>query len=281
MRIFKTVAEVQSFVQKTKKSNKTIGFTPTMGALHQGHMSLIHKSNQVADITICCIFVNPTQFNEKSDLDKYPITIEADKKLLAANGTHGLFLPTVDEVYPKGMDTTVTIDLEGMDEVMEGAFRPGHFEGVMQVVNRLLEIVSPDYLMMGQKDFQQFSIIQKMINKRSIDTKLIIVPIKRRKSGLAMSSRNKRLSKKELIIAPIIRKTLLYCRYKLKHGDAIDNVIKYGMKRLTKSGFKPEYLSIVDTKSLNNIKKYDQEVAAVICVATWLGDVRLIDNILV
>ena len=281
MIVFESIAPLQNYLQEQKSNGKTIAFAPTMGALHRGHMSLMKTGSRIADIIVCSIFVNPTQFNDQSDLDKYPITIEADKKLLEAEKVDVLFLPTVDEVYPKNIDTKVDIDLGGMDTLLEGAFRPGHFDGVMQVVNRLLNIVQPDFLIMGQKDFQQFSIIQKMIEELNIPTTLTIVPIKRTKTGLAMSSRNKRLSSKEKTQASIIYKTLSYARKKLKKGDSVDNVIEYAMYKLKNAGFRPEYVSISDMKTLRDIKKYDPNFQAVISLAAWLGEVRLIDNIIV
>lgn len=155
MHLFTTVTDLQHHISKLRSEGKRIGFSPTMGALHEGHMTLIRASELECDISVCSIFVNPTQFNEKSDLDKYPRTLEADSILLKANGADIIFAPEPAEVYPKGLDTSVDVDFQGLDVAMEGQFRPGHFEGVAQVVNRLLDIVKPDRLYMGQKDFQQ------------------------------------------------------------------------------------------------------------------------------
>lgn len=281
MKVFKTIASLQSYIQEQKENALSISIAPTMGALHEGHMTLIKASKRIADITICTIFVNPTQFNEQSDFDNYPITIEADKALLELNDTDVLFLPSANEMYPEGLDTKVNIDLEGMDNVMEGAHRPGHFEGVMEVIKRFLDIIEPNFLVMGQKDFQQFSIIQKMIDVLQLKTKLHIVPIKRRKSGLAMSSRNQRLSKEQIITATTINKSLKYAKRKLRIGDDIENVKAYVMKKLSAAGFRPEYVSIADTRTLEEITSMNNHKLVVISLAAWLGDVRLIDNVTV
>jgi len=281
MRVFTTVKDLQKFIRKQKRLGNKIGFVPTMGSLHEGHMSLIKASKKSSDTTVCSIFVNPTQFNQKEDLDNYPVTIEADTTMLMSNGCDVLFLPSVKEVYPGGTKAAIKVNLDGMDKVMEGAFRPGHFDGVVQVVNRLLDIVLPNYIFMGQKDFQQFSIIQKMIDELDLKTKLKVVSIKREKSGLAMSSRNARLSKKEVEKAKIIYKTIYYARIKIKKGNDINEVKKYALERLTESGFKPEYVSVVNTKTLKDVSVFKRGDSTVICIAAWLGDVRLIDNIII
>jgi len=279
-KIITTVPELQAYVTKATSNGKTVGFTPTMGALHNGHMVLINHSIKENDITICSIFVNPTQFNEKSDLDKYPRTIEADMKLLRKNNADVAFIPSVKAVYPKGKNKSVKVDLEGLDDEMEGAFRPGHFAGVVQVVHRLVDIVKPNNLYMGQKDFQQFTIIAKMLSNLDMSTKLRVVPIVRGKDGLALSSRNVRLTKKHRVAAPLIHKTLKAVNRK-KYQLTVKQLEKYAMERLAKAdGFKPEYFMLADgytLKPIKNIKKTDYVVA---CTAVWAGDVRLIDNMI-
>ncbi len=260
-----------------RKKGKTIGFVPTLGALHNGHASLITRAKKSSDIVVCSIFVNPTQFNESSDLAKYPRTFDADKKLLEEYACDVLFFPSVETVYPNGTDDRPDIDLKGLDQVMEGAFRPGHFDGVVQVVKRLLELVEPDHLMMGQKDFQQFTIIQYMIDYYKIPTELIVCPIKREPSGLAMSSRNTRLSKENRDKAVVIYRTLNYVKRRLKKHSVADT-IDYAMKRMNIEDFKPEYFSIVDGNTLLAINSMDESDYVVACTAVWAGDIRLIDN---
>jgi len=206
MKIIKSVKELQSELKKDKK--KTIGFVPTMGALHSGHIALMKNSIKENDITVCSIFVNPTQFNVKSDLEKYPRTLKADAEKLKKAGVDYLFTPSVKEVYPQGTKKSVKVNLKGLDKQMEGKFRPGHFEGVVQVVHRLLDIVKPTRLYMGQKDFQQFTIIAQMIKSLKMKVQLVVVKIQRAKDGLALSSRNVRLTPAKRKWAPIIYKTL-------------------------------------------------------------------------
>ena len=275
-----TVKELQRQLSSLKSKGKTVGISPTMGALHQGHMSLIEASNSENDITVCSIFVNPTQFNESSDLDKYPRTLEADQKLLEKHGVDIIFAPTNEEMYPKDLNTKLSIDFKGLDNEMEGEFRPGHFAGVAQVVKRLLDIVNPDTLYMGQKDFQQFSIIQYMINYYNLSTQLRVVPIIREDSGLAMSSRNVRLRADHKEAAKAIYKTLKYVK-RNKYKYSSKELEEYAMVRLAKvPGFRPEYFTIADGRTLqstNDVKNIDYAVA---CTAVWAGEVRLIDNII-
>jgi len=280
METIHTVKELQSLISMYRSKGKTVGLAPTMGALHNGHMSLMQASNDENDITICSVFVNPTQFNESSDLEKYPRTLEADQKLLKKHGVNIVFAPTNDEVYPSGLSTRLSIDFQGLDNEMEGEFRPGHFVGVAQVVKRLLDIVTPDTLYMGQKDFQQFSIIQYVLNHYNINTKLRVIPIMREHSGLAMSSRNVRLTNEHKSAAKEIYKTLKYVK-RHKYKSSCRELENYAMNRLAKvNGFKPEYFTIADgntLQSINDIKNSDYVVA---CTAVWAGEVRLIDNII-
>lgn len=276
----KTVKELQTHLNQERAKGKTIGFGPTMGALHQGHMSLMKASNMENDITVCSIFVNPTQFNESSDLAKYPRTLEADQKLLEAHDVDVVFAPGVEDVYPKDLSTKLDIDFQGLDEEMEGEFRPGHFAGVAQVVKRFLDIVQPDTLYMGQKDFQQFSIIQYMIEYYQLPTLLRVVPIEREESGLAMSSRNVRLTQENRDAAKEIYKVLKYVK-RNKYKRPADKLEEYAMERLGKvPDFKPEYFTIADGRTLKSISNVRDTDYAVACTAVWAGDVRLIDNII-
>ena len=277
MKIFKDPIEMQNYLAPFLKEGKQVGYVPTLGALHEGHMSLVRKSNRGSSITIVSIFVNPTQFNEKSDLDKYPRTFEADSRMLEEENCDILFYPSVDTVYPKGTDVFPEIDLNGMDKLLEGKFRPGHFDGVLQVVARLLELVKPDFLYMGQKDFQQFTLVGHMIKQLSIPTELVVCPIKREPHGLAMSSRNVRLSKKERNDAQVIYKILTYVKRKFKK-DSAASCKEYAIKKLEKAGFRPEYFEIVDGITLLGGCEYKDSSYIVACLAVWVGDVRLIDN---
>ena len=277
MRIIKTVAGIQRNLDKERSKGKTIGFVPTMGALHDGHMSLVEKSNKENDITVVSVFVNPTQFNEKSDLDKYPRTLDADAKMLDAHGCNYLFAPKSKQVYPKGDTVTIDLDISTLIQYMEGPNRPGHFEGVVQVVHRLLEIVEPDNLYMGQKDFQQFTIINYMLKKLKMKTKLRVCPIMREKSGLAMSSRNVRLTPSNKKKAAILYETLSTTKANLTKFK-VKTLEKKALEKLNIRGFKPEYFSIVEGKTLAPIKDVSQHKYIVACTAVWAGDVRLIDN---
>ena len=280
MKTISTTSALREELKLLRSKHKTIGFAPTMGALHDGHMSLMNASNNENDITVCSIFVNPTQFNEASDLEKYPRTLEADEKLLKKNKVDIVFAPYVEEVYPKNLKTKLDIDFQGLDKEMEGEFRPGHFEGVAQVVKRLLDIVEPDALYMGQKDFQQFSIIQYMLEYYNISTKLRVVPIMRESHGLAMSSRNVRLTKDHREAAKEIFKTLNYVK-RNKYKRSCRKLEEYAMNRLAKvDGFNPEYFTIADGRSLKRIDHVREVDYVVACTAVWAGEVRLIDNMI-
>jgi len=277
IQVIESKEELKTTLDQYRSKGKKIAFVPTLGALHDGHASLVRRAKKHGDIIVASIFVNPTQFNESSDLEKYPRTFEADKAILNKNECQILFYPSVKTVYPNGMDEKPDIDLNGLDKVMEGAFRPGHFDGVVQVVKRLLDLVEPDFLMMGQKDFQQFSIIQFMINYFKLKTKLVVCPIKRESSGLAMSSRNVRLSTENREKAAIIYKTLNYVKKRVRK-QSIASTIDYAMNRLTIPDFKPEYFSIVDGDTLQDVKSMDESEYVVACTAVWAGNIRLIDN---
>ena len=250
-----------------------------MGALHEGHMSLIRAAKKENDVVVCSIFVNPTQFNDKKDLKRYPRTLKQDMTMLEEEGTHYLFHPSVKEIYPEGIDTTVEVNLNGLDMQMEGAFRPGHFVGVVQVVYRLLDIIKPDKLYMGQKDFQQFTIIQQMLNELKMTTRLVVCPIMREKDGLAMSSRNRRLEPSIKNRANIIYKTLKWIKNNIKEYSPAE-ISKKAMEKMSIPGFNPEYVTIIDGYTLKPIKKFHDHKYVVVCTAVWAGDIRLIDNMI-
>ena len=243
-------------------------------------MSLVNKSTQKNDITVVSVFVNPTQFNEKSDLDKYPRTLKKDADLLKANGCSYVFAPSAKQVYPNGELETIDLDISSLTKYMEGPNRPGHFEGVIQVVHRLLEIVLPHRLYMGQKDFQQFSIIAHMLKTLKMKTKLVVCPIKREADGLAMSSRNVRLTKDNRSKAVILYEALSYV-HKNQEKYTAKTLEKKALAMLTIKNFKPEYFSIVDGKTLTPVKKIKDHKYVVACTAVWAGKVRLIDNMII
>ncbi|MFT7449704.1 MAG: pantoate--beta-alanine ligase [Patescibacteria group bacterium] len=280
MILFKKEKDLKAFFKrkKSEEPNCTFGFVPTMGALHHGHLSLIKRSLSENSDTVCSIFVNPTQFNEKTDLDKYPRTIENDMALLEAAGNSILFWPVASEVYPPGLKTKLSISFEGLENVMEGYFRPGHFDGMAQVVKRLLDMVEPDRLYMGQKDFQQVAIVRNMIEQLSIPIELVMCPIIREKDGLAMSSRNVRLPKKHRIQVPVLHKTLKAVARKIKKQKDIQTLKEWATKQLSLPDIKLEYFEIADGRTLQSILAVNESDYIVACLAVWIGEVRLIDN---
>ncbi len=279
MLLFKTVADLQIHIAQQKQNGRTIGFVPTMGALHQGHLSLMKQSINENTATICSIFVNPTQFNDAEDLQKYPRTIEKDIELLTQVGVDILFLPEVNEVYPDNWQTP-SFDFQGLDELMEGEHRPGHFSGVAEVVYRLLDIVQPTTLYMGQKDYQQWRIIQSMLTQLSSDIRLKRCVIEREIDGLAMSSRNVRLPEEARMIAPNINKILELARQEII-TLTIQEVLLNARKRLNEiAEFTLDYFEIVDAQSLQRVENKDKSESLVACTAVYLANIRLIDNII-
>jgi len=277
MFIFKTIKDLREYLDDQKRKGKMVGFSPTLGALHEGHLSLIRKSAERADINVASIFVNPTQFNDPEDLKKYPRTIEDDIVKLCSVDCDVLFMPEATEVYPPDLDTSMEINFEGLEKVLEGAFRPGHFEGVAEVVKRLLDIVQPHFLIMGQKDFQQFTIIGHMIRKLDLPVELIVCPTMREEDGLAMSSRNRRLTPEIRKRANVLWKTLLYVKENTANADP-KNLQEKALEMLTMPDFKPEYFRIVDGYTLQPVTNFSECDYAVAVTAVWAGDIRLIDN---
>ena len=277
MHIFKTNAELRLWLDSQRKSGRQIGFAPTMGALHDGHLALVNMANEHGDLSVVSIFVNPTQFNDDSDLENYPRTTGKDLDLLLRSGCDVAYLPAVEEVYPPGMKLDVELDFKGLDTVMEGAFRPGHFAGMATVVWRLLNIVEPDNLYMGQKDFQQFTIVKDMLRQFKSGIQLHMCPTVREGDGLALSSRNLRLTKEHRTVAPVIYRILQESAEWLRKEDSA-HVSKKAMGELEKAGLKPEYFSIVDGNTLQDVPDWNASSFIVACTAAWAGDVRLIDN---
>lgn len=281
MYLFKKSADLQALLADYQSWDRQVGFVPTMGALHQGHLSLLQESKSTAHITVCSIFVNPTQFNESSDLEHYPRTPGRDIELLHKAGCDVLFMPEVDEVYPGSYEVPVPkVSLGHLAEVMEGTHRPGHFEGVMQVVYRLLDLVKPNYLFMGRKDYQQLIIIREMIRQMKLGVNLIGCTTLRETDGLAMSSRNVRLSEKERRQALAINQTLELAR-QWTDTLAPAEIEEKGTALLSEAGLEPEYFNLADAANLHKVEAFSPDQEVIACVAARTGGVRLIDNRLI
>lgn len=279
MILFKKTADLHKWLDDQRKKGKRIGFAPTMGALHEGHLSLISNAQKENDLTVCSIFVNPTQFNDPKDFEKYPVTLDKDISLLTEAGCSVLFLPSVSEMYPEGLKANRHYDLGFVETVLEGKFRPGHFQGVCMIVHRLLEIVRTDNLYLGQKDYQQCMVIEKLVSLVGMkdQVKVNICPTLREPDGLAMSSRNMRLTKSERTTSATIFRTLSYIREQLRPGNT-GLLTETGKAMLQQEGFKIDYLEIADAKSLEPVEEWDGTQRLVVLVAAFLNEVRLIDN---
>jgi len=284
MQIITTKGELQQAVQACKAAGKTIGLVPTMGALHQGHASLVKRAVSDNDICVVSVFVNPTQFNNKEDLAKYPRNIERDAELLSSIGAHYVFAPTPEEMYSaEEMNTTFVFDFAGLDQVMEGKMRPGHFNGVVQVVSRLFYLVQPDKAYFGEKDFQQLAIIHHMVERSTMagtfgNLQIIDCPIVREESGLALSSRNERLSAAEKQTALAISHTLFDSLKWAKEAGATVPAVQQRVIDAVNAveGLEVEYYEIVDQTSLLPTDTFDHAIG---CITVYCGPVRLIDNI--
>lgn len=279
MIIIKRAAELESLVAREKNNGRSIGFVPTMGALHEGHISLVERCVAENDICIVSVFVNPTQFNNPDDLATYPRDEEADSRLLAKAGADVMFLPSVEEIYPAGTDDGHVFSLGTVADVMEGKYRPGHFQGVAQVVKRLFMLVRPVRAYFGEKDFQQIAVIRRMVASEGIDVEIMPCPIRRADDGLALSSRNTLLTPEQRAIAPEIHKTLEYSRqYARDHSVRAthDTVVEH----LDAQPFlRVEYFEIVDARTLLPVEDWDESPRIVGCITVYCGNVRLIDNI--
>lgn len=276
MKIIENASDLAKVISDLRAEGKTVGFVPTMGALHEGHLSLVKRSKESNDVTVISIFVNPTQFNNADDLKKYPRTLEADCTLLETiGGVDIVFAPNVDTMYPADYNY-IPIDLGTMDQVMEGKFRPGHFQGVVQVVKRLFDLVNPHNAYFGQKDFQQVAVIRFMVNHFNLPLNIVSCPIIRSEEGLALSSRNARLSEDEKQEALIISQTLYGMMERVDTKTPKELVI-WGTDQIKNAGLEVEYIEIVNPNTLESLT--DEWVpSTVCCVTAYCGDVRLIDN---
>ena len=274
---FESREELQTFISREKDKGLSIGFVPTMGALHAGHLSLIQAAKDTCDLVVCSVFVNPTQFNKAEDLEKYPRNEKRDKELLEKAGCHVLFLPSVQTIYPDGTGHFEVPSVGHMAQVYAGEFRPGHFDGMMQVVSFLLDIVNPSHMFMGLKDFQQFAICKKMVEIQGRAVEVCGMPTFRETNGLAMSSRNERLSAEAKKEAKIIYETLNWVKQHLLDYDN-EVLAELGERRLKNfSGLILEYFDVVDKTSLRHTKNKENLIA--LCAARIEG-VRLIDNMI-
>ena len=281
MLIFKTTEGIQPFLSDLKSKGKKIGFVPTMGALHEGHLSLLKKTLAENDVCVTSIFVNPAQFNDPKDLERYPRTFESDLEKLTDCGCHVLFYPEVNEVYPAGLDLSVKVDFGNLLQTMEAVFRKGHFEGVAQVVKRLLDIVQPHSLYMGQKDYQQYLVVKKMMDSLAIRVNLVMCPTVREPDGLAMSSRNVLLNKKEREAASAVPKALFAAKEKIRLISFPD-LQQQSLSILNSNPLlKTEYFEIADAETLMPLKQKSGKSKIVICTAVKAGAIRLIDNMLI
>jgi len=277
MILFKKSEELSSFLLKKRQKGLKIGFAPTMGALHPGHISLIGNSKKGSDLTVSSIFVNPTQFNDPKDFEKYPVTLDTDLDALEKAGCDAVLLPSVAEIYPNGMKNLPHYDLGYIETVLEGQYRPGHFQGVCQVVHRLLQIVDPHFLYLGQKDYQQCMVIKKLIALTAMPTEVIICPTLREADGLAMSSRNLRLTETERKKAVRISEVLSFIKTQTRPGY-LEDLKERAVQYLTAEGFTVDYVEIATAADLEIVQTWDGITPLVALVAAYLNGVRLIDN---
>ncbi len=279
MEVFTSVQSLRQFLDQQVLQQKTIGLVPTMGALHTGHISLIEAAKKDNDIVVCSVFVNPTQFNNPEDLAKYPRTFEADRVMLENAGCSAVFAPSVEEMYPE--QPVVKMNFGALETVMEGASRPGHFNGVGIVVSKLFNIVKPQYAYFGQKDLQQVSVVRQLISDLSFGIELIICPTVRESDGLAMSSRNTRLNADERAIAPHIYRILTGAGEALNAGKKVNEVVNWAKSEFGKiKEFTLDYFEVIYLGDLLPIESIGPAGSNAICVAAFLGPVRLIDNII-
>ncbi|MFV0522037.1 MAG: pantoate--beta-alanine ligase [Mangrovibacterium sp.] len=278
MHVIKELTPLKELINQQKENDKIIGFIPTMGALHTGHLSLINEADKTCDFVVVSIFVNPTQFNDPKDLEKYPRTLDADLALLEKTPCNLVFTPEVNTIYPEPDNSM--FDLGSLATVMEGKFRPGHFHGVVQVVKRLFDIVEPRKAFFGQKDFQQVAIIKHMTKQLNLPVEIVSCPIIREKSGLALSSRNQLLSQEERKRATTIYQTIFWAK---SQNDKLDiKTLKQAVIEQINvvDCLEVEYIEIADAETLQTVESWDDSPHIVLCATVYCGKVRLIDNIM-
>jgi pantoate--beta-alanine ligase len=278
MRTYSANQQLRSALQAFRQQGQSIAFVPTMGNLHEGHLELVRRARLLCDVVVVSIFVNPLQFGANEDLDAYPRTLAADKEKLFSEGVQVLYTPTVEEIYPEGMHKHTQVQVPDLSETLCGSSRPGHFNGVTTIVNKLFNLVQPDVAVFGEKDFQQLSIIRKMVEDLCMPIQVEGVPTARDRDGLALSSRNGYLSAEQRRIAPVIHDTLTACREAIACG--FDNFLQlesHARMQLLQAGFEPDYFAIRDARTLRAVDEHTEEIA--ILAAARLGTTRLIDNV--
>ena len=278
MRTYTTNNQLQRAIREQRQNGRTIAFVPTMGNLHEGHLNLVRKARELCDIVVVSIFVNPMQFGPNEDLDAYPRTLVADKEKLFAEGVQMLYAPTPGEIYPEGLEAQSAVEVPDLTDTLCGANRPGHFTGVATVVTKLFNIVQPDVAVFGEKDFQQLSIIRKMVCDLCMPIEIVGVPTARAEDGLALSSRNGYLTAEQRKIAPLLNATLVECREAIACGfDNFMELEAHAKLKLIRAGFEPDYFEIRDARTLSEVTEQTEEIA--ILAAAKLGHPRLIDNV--
>jgi pantoate--beta-alanine ligase len=278
MTVCSTVQEVRAFSRATRKAGKKIGFVPTMGALHEGHLSLVRAAKAQSDAVVVSIFVNPTQFGPNEDFSKYPRTFEGDRKLLESEGADLVFAPSVEEMYPSGTVTFVTV--EGLSERLDGVSRPGHFRGVTTVVSKLFNIIEPDLAFFGQKDAAQVAIVRRMVRDLKIPVEIVVCPIVREPDGLAMSSRNAYLNGEERKRALVLRRSLMAAEDVFKNGERrASKLIESGLRVFAaEPAVRLDYFQVVDPETLESVEIVSRPT--LVAVAGYVGATRLIDNVI-
>lgn len=279
MILIKKTAHLEAMLSGRRNPQHTVGFVPTMGALHAGHLSLLAASKQANQFTLASIFVNPAQFNDQKDFEKYPVTIEKDIEMLVAAGCDALFLPSVQEMYPQGWEQPQPYALGYLETLLEGRYRPGHFQGVCRVMNRLLDLVQPDNLYMGQKDYQQCMVVSRLLSIMGATAQLHTCPTLREADGLAMSSRNTRLTAGERRNAVAIYNTLMFIKSNIRAGD-MAALITSSENMLAQNNFRIDYVAIADAQTLEPVTRWDGVQQIVALIAAFQNEVRLIDNML-
>ncbi|MBQ4010873.1 MAG: pantoate--beta-alanine ligase [Bacteroidales bacterium] len=278
MKIVRTVDELTALRNDNSFKGKRLGFVPTMGALHEGHASLIRRSVAENDCTVVSVFVNPRQFNDPNDYKNYPITTDADIALLESVKCDILYLPTADDIY-NGYDGC-KMDFHGLDRMYEGEFRPGHFQGVVDIVYRLFDLVKPDFAYFGEKDFQQVAIIKLMVKQKKLPLTIVPCPIVREESGLAKSSRNKLLTAEQLEVAPQIYRIITETCAEIPESQTPNALIETLKSKIDSVKFmKMEYAAFCNSENLELLSKFDKKIGTRLCIAVWCGNIRLIDNI--
>ena len=279
MDIIKLIPSLKAFLKPFYLADKKIGLVPTMGALHEGHLALVRQSKAENDLTVVTIFVNPTQFNNPDDLEKYPRSLDEDLALLRDEGVELVFVPEVDEIYPRPSDISIKFSL--LENTLEGKFRPNHFSGVAIVVSKLFHLVAPDVAYFGQKDLQQVSIISRLVSDLNFDLKIAMIPSVREKDGLALSSRNQRLNESGRKQATVLYQSLQFSKTELLLGTSwLDIVEKATSLIAEKPLVRLEYLELVNVHDFTLAKEINSQIPQAICIAAYVGDIRLIDNIL-